>query len=168
MLNKVSAAKRRERGNTPFRIFSKAPSYTFPRFLAANHINILRILRKTAKKILRILRSPCQSDSYKEEKKFPGRCPREQSMSSLSFILLQFHSQWKRSKSGKSFQKMRWNAQKSLEKIRRTTQKSLKKMHSTPITYYKSETLWYWQKNRRLKAFFSSHLTYKGGNQPTL
>ncbi len=64
--------------------------------------------------------------------------------------------------------KMRWNAQKSLEKLRRTTQKSLKKMRSTPITYYKSDSLWYWQKNRRLKAFFPSHLTYKGGNQPPL
>ena len=37
----------------------------FPRFLAVNYINILRILRKTDKKISRILWSPCTSDSYR-------------------------------------------------------------------------------------------------------
>ena len=46
--------------STPFRVF-----------FAANHINILRKLRKTAKKILKILRSPCLSDCYKTENENP-------------------------------------------------------------------------------------------------
>ena len=51
------------------------------------HINILRILRKTAKKILRILWSSCTSDSYVEEKRFPGRSPRVLSLRSPNINL---------------------------------------------------------------------------------
>ena len=71
------SGERREDGHTPFRDFSKAPSYTFPSFLAANHINLLRILRKTAKKIMRILLRRCLSNSYEMENASSGRSPRE-------------------------------------------------------------------------------------------